>query len=385
MAALRKDLERHMEGTPLPEAEQAILETVSTEVARSLEPALRLTDIPKPEEVRTDTAERASLSITAIRKFLECPVQGSARYALGLFEEEEPSDEEDEPLKQSRLDRTVLLRAAFWRAAREGIAAPDAYREGLRRRQLEGAAPTGPFAESDRTIAAGVLSAWSANVAEQELTDLDRWLVIRLGRADEFADVSEIHPPLILKLELPRPGGGTRNLEASLYGALDRCSPEFDASLRFVERGSTYDSDFLGPFLSAVALWASGLARGTSFNAYVIPGDAPRQPRIRRVFEPMGEADAKAYLARIVTDLLSEAHDYFLPAEAVFAAHKVLRSDPDALIVPAIRKVQSGTWGFHPWESGPVHFVSERFEPPSEQKAREIINRRFGPLLDTWS
>ncbi len=62
-------------------------------------------------------AEEIALPIAAIRKYLECPLQGAARYSLGMLEDEDaPEDAEDEPIEQSRLNRTVMLRNVFWRA-----------------------------------------------------------------------------------------------------------------------------------------------------------------------------------------------------------------------------------------------------------------------------
>ncbi len=60
--------------------------------------------------------KRSRCRLPQFDRYLECPLQGAARYSLGMLEDEDaPEEAEDEPIEQSRLNRAVMLRNVFWR------------------------------------------------------------------------------------------------------------------------------------------------------------------------------------------------------------------------------------------------------------------------------
>ena len=102
--------------------------------------------------------EEIALPIAAIRRYLECPLQGAARYSLGMLEDEDaPEEAEDEPIEQSRLNRAVMLRNVFWRTGGKPELIGEEYAREVRIAQTYGNAPAGLFAEAaedDRYVGA---------------------------------------------------------------------------------------------------------------------------------------------------------------------------------------------------------------------------------------
>ncbi len=153
-----------------------------------------------------------ALPIAAIRRYLECPLQGAARYSLGMLEDEDaPEDAEDEPIEQSRLNRAVMLRKVFWRAGGNLDVIDEEYAREVRIAQAHGHASAGQFAEAAKVADDSALRQWIAQASEAGVSDFDGWKDIRIGRADEFADAGEILASISLDAEVRRHDGTTSN------------------------------------------------------------------------------------------------------------------------------------------------------------------------------
>ena len=161
-----------------------------------------------PAAIKTAPMEELALPIAAIRRYLECPLQGAARYSLGMLEDEDaPEDAEDEPVEQSRLNRAVMLRKVFWRAGGKLDAIDEEYAREVRIAQAHGHASSGQFADAAKAADDSALRQWIAQASEAGVSDFDGWNDIRIGRADEFADAAEPLPPISLNAEVHRHDG----------------------------------------------------------------------------------------------------------------------------------------------------------------------------------
>ncbi|HLX04512.1 MAG TPA: exodeoxyribonuclease V subunit gamma, partial [Candidatus Binatus sp.] len=170
--------------------------------------------------------EEIALPIAAIRRYLECPLQGAARYSLGMLEDEDaPEDAEDEPVEQSRLNRTVMLRKIFWHAGSKLDVIGEEYAREVRIAQAHGHASAGQFAEAAKASDYSTLRKWIAQASEAGVSDLERWSDIRIGRADEFAEVEEMLVPISLNAEIHRHDGTIMTRRVNLYGTIRGVSP----------------------------------------------------------------------------------------------------------------------------------------------------------------
>jgi hypothetical protein len=95
----------------------------------------------------------------------------------------------------------------------------------------------------------------------------------------------------------------------------------------------------------------------------------------RTLYTPAPDA-AREYLAQLVGEMTTRAHDYFLPIEAVGLARRAIRDGKDPL--DPIDNLREG-FGSCASDYGPVRNARD-YEPPDELEVTAIIGRRFGPV-----
>ncbi len=383
MAALRLDLARHCADAALPGRGRMLLGQLSPPVQARIGRELRIMDLPD----RSGAARAASaiaLPLAALRRFLECPVQGAARYALGMREDQDDAseDHQDEPVAQSILDRTVMLREAFWKSRGDRDSAAHDYRDRFRIAQAQGRAPAGLFAEEANSADSAVLGEWLDQAREAGARDLADWQEIRIGRGDEFASADRLLDEILLEVAIPR-AEGPHARTVKIHGALGFVSPAMDASIRCVLRDEPKAKDFLPLFFSALALAASGATDAKEFAAIVAGGAGGRgKRRIKRFRLPPPKA-AREYLAALAADLLSDENYYFLPIEAVEKVWRAWKGakkrTAGAGLVDLIDGVRESEQSRCSSDYGPIR-DARRFDPPGESELKSIIERRFGPI-----
>ncbi len=137
--ALRRALEaKGMRLTPARVEELAGESSAWGAVAESLG-VVRLPPLP------TTANERVVVPMYALVKFLEFPLQGWARFRVGLedAEEEDILARENEPLETDLREETLLLREVVLGACRSGASLEQAYDSVVRDRELRGDGPSG--------------------------------------------------------------------------------------------------------------------------------------------------------------------------------------------------------------------------------------------------
>jgi len=383
IAALRADLERRC--GPAPETQRAagLLENFSASARDKIAPRLHIVTAPAVIAGPEDT--RVRLSISALRHYLECPLQGAARHALGMREEDDGDEPDcaDEPLALSRLDSTVLLRDALWRARGRRTEIEHRYDEQYRLRVLTGAAPVGPFAQAIRSEHLERLETGVRQAAEVRIANLDRWQRIAIGGVEEFIDVDRAIEPIILEVDVTR-ADGRRVTSIELRGAVGPVSQQLDKSIKLIARDAR-TPDFLDGLFAAIVLAAAGEKMTARFTALVVGGekDEGNLTRSTRTIRVPTQAAARAYLAQVAADLLGAANDYFLPIEAVERVFRIAADRPAADAETAVSKVREGNDSCKS-DWGPVPSPREYRVPDAEIKDG-LIERRFGPLREMFT
>ncbi|MBF6567732.1 MAG: exodeoxyribonuclease V subunit gamma [Candidatus Binataceae bacterium] len=374
MSALRANLQEHCGALVLPDRDQPITEFLSNGVKESLRRALRLIDPPPP--AHAEKPVELGLSIAALRRFLECPLQGTARYLLRMKDEDEAGqDYQDEPLAQSRLHRIILMRSAFWTGRGDENRMREAYGSGMRIAQAHGQAPVGTFAAASTPADGVLLRGWNNQAHSAEVADLAEWQEVRVGRADEFAQAGRIVNEIKLTVEVPRSGGGYTQWKVKIHGNAGWFSPNLDQTIKCILRDEAKPVDFLGLSLSAIVLKAAGATRAKILQALVIC-DGNRFES--RVVELPDAAQSSAYLTTLVADLLSGKNHYFLPIEAV---GNILSKGNSGEIdhLGEIEKIRENDWSHCSSDYGPVR-NPRNFKPPSREEIVSIIARRFAMM-----
>ncbi|MGA7869576.1 MAG: exodeoxyribonuclease V subunit gamma [Candidatus Binatus sp.] len=382
MLALRRKIETYSTSRSMPQGEN-LLDHLGDKLRERLRKDLQFAEFEKSSAVgRPAPLEEIALPIAALRKYLECPLQGAARYSLGMLDDEDaPEETADEPIEQSQLDRAVMLRNVFWRAGESPDALREEYAREVRIAQARGHAPAGQFAQAAETADTAELGRWIAQASQAGVSDFDGWKDIRIGRADEFADTGQILAPIALNANVRRHDGTVVARRLSLYGTIRGVSPDAGAAINCVLHKNVKPKDFLVPFLNAIVLAAAGVKLPEKFRAIVVGTESTHPNEWIREFRPMDRDSALTFLGIVVSDLLSTGNDYFLPIEAVEQVVKELHKPaaPHDLI-ETVDLVRFNDFSRNSSKYGPVRNAADS-DPPSEEKIEEIVKRRFNPII----
>jgi hypothetical protein len=208
-----------------------------------------------------------------------------------------------------------------------------------------------------------VLRAWWEAMARAAGGRPPRALPIGFGWVGEGSRIGQLVPAI--ELVVAGPDGaqpvllvGRSEPHAGPLGSLLLVAGD-DPSPRYRVRGA----------VDRAALAASGLLPPDGRHAMTILSGAGRAYRFR--FAPTSVDQSRAYLVSLVEELLSRAHDYLLPCEAV------LQRKRRGTLHDAVRElVASGR--FFSSRGGPLRLAAH-LAPPADPEA--IIARRFGPWL----
>lgn len=353
--ALRENLAKHL-AIPPPDR-PAVLDGLADRTLSSLGPLLRL---PRPPARPAGTPDVLQLPLYAVQRFLESPLQGAARFVLGLRgDANAPLEAEpDEPLLLNRQTRYALLRAAFF----AGGDAETVYREGYERLMLKGEAPVGLFAEIRQQEDLATLRAWRENLDRFGLAALEDWRVHRIGSTGR-GKVDVILPAIELEVPLP----DNRVLPVELHGRLLPVAPSMQATLRCIPGTQVGEKHFLPGFITLAALSAAGASMPNVCGAVVTPSDAATQTQMGRGYAVPPPALCREWFTRVLTDLLVQVHDYRLPIETVLEWKKKLDYRPHAK--PFLRRQNASL-------HGPVP-DPERFGLPPTDAAWQMVDRRL--------
>jgi exodeoxyribonuclease V gamma subunit len=327
---------------------------------------------------------RYEVSLRQIRQFLECPLQAWARLALRLAEDEEEDESarEDEPFATDRLSETILLRDVFLDALTSGRLDADEhtgwsvfepfYDTRARSLARTGAMPVGLFRTIEARRHRDRLTAWAAAAREQALSAKGPCHVFRFGRARENDRADELGPALEFEIPLPDARNVSQPTRVTLHGRTEIVSRNLPGAVLCVQRESR-PRDFLAGFLDALILRLFEENDRGEFQVHVLT-PAPGKPELNaRRLRGIDHTRAREYLGALLAEMLGGKHAYLLPCEAVFA-YLGKKGTPIAESVTRMVEDENAPCSSR-W--GPVPDFT-LYEPPSEDEAAAMIERRFG-------
>ncbi|MGO9465304.1 MAG: exodeoxyribonuclease V subunit gamma [Isosphaeraceae bacterium] len=377
---LRRSLPGH--GKALPEIKRESLRQLDSGLASRL-------GLCPLDGSKSSAGSRRSVpvSLSDIRKFLECPLQGWARVMLRLHEDEEEDESQrfDEHFVTGRLRETGLLRAVFLDAIQNNCegSIPEAFQPFYRKRAQvlvhQGLLPVGLFGEVEKRKHLDWLAGWHHSASEQDLLRAGPFGVYRFGRAAEAERVERVEPTLMLDVKLPDDAEPWR---VEIFGRTEIVAAALPGSLTPVGRTAAKDKDFLRGFLDSVVLsLLPGHHDPAEYHAHVIPlptmGKSTKEPV--RTFRKIDESSARGFLTTLLADLLGGPHAYLLPCEAVF---NYLNPKKQRSIEETVEDMKENERAPCSSRYGPVPDF-ERYDPPDEDEAHAMIERRFGLFRDS--
>ena len=340
----------------------------------------------------TATTRRApqTLTLTDLRRFLECPLQGSVRVLLPMQDESEADDDaeaamrERENLDDVRRETLPMLRDVLGRALAAGVAddaaLARAYDEAAIVMRLDATLPAGLFGAAIRARHLDLLRCWREGLRAALTGALpDALAPIWLGAAPEHRRDVALHAAV--PLSVPLADGPAA---VALLGATERLvavdGVRAAVTLIATPRVDYLERDRLRAWLTHLALSAAGA--GEALGSIVIrPNEAGGHRVHRGMFAATEPAEARALLAELAAELLSGVFPYLLPCEGVFTWRR-RQQKGEAMTVPeAVMMVRDDSVTRISSRFGPIA-DADRYPVPSDRDAAAIVARRFQPYFD---
>ena len=341
------------------------------------------------------TRARRGLTLIDLRRFLECPLQASARVLLPVGDEAdamadaEAALREHEPLDEARASTIPFLRNVLTGLLAEPDYSGDdhqldaAYDRAALIKTLEGKLPDGLFGRALRERHLGLLRCWRDGILEATGGLLTAPAVLWLGGAPEHRRDVVIRPALAVPL--------ADGASVGISGRTELCARAADESRLILSLASStsqdkLERDLLGPFLTHLALAALGESGGSGpTRAIVIRPEKDGTPSVEeRRFLPISSEEARGYLGRLASELLREVHAYFLPCEGVFYWKDHSDKGETVGVRQSILVLRDDNWTRFASDHGPIPDPRDYPVPP-ETEAKEIVARRFGPYFEAFA
>jgi exodeoxyribonuclease V gamma subunit len=385
--ALRRSRERH--GGRLAVHDLQLRAEGGDAAWTALRQHLRLTALP-PAPSLSDT--RVVVSMYAIAKFLEMPLQGWARFRLGLdeVEDDDPMARDSEPFETELRDETMLLRRVLLDAASRGQGLDQAYDAVVRDLELRGHGPSGVFARGERGDHLRALHTWERELAARGMpyTGIE---LHRFGRAGELARADQVNEAVAIDVDVEDAGGVRRIVRVEVAGRTLPLAGQGAASVTLSKRANEAKDpwsqagrkrDLIRAFVDHAVLAASGRGADRPHRSLVVVATHGAPVVDETTLPPLTRDEARCWLRDRVRELLGQPHAYFLPCEAVFVQAARGSEAPWVPVLEEARDKLRGGDGPPALRSayGPVPRPQD-YPIPEEEQARAMIDARFAIIL----
>jgi exodeoxyribonuclease V gamma subunit len=354
------------------------LRAVPGDAARTLRLA------PLPERPPAPERDRIVVSTYHLRRFLENPVEGWAASQLGLVEDdfEDVLAVEDEPFEVETLVRIGLLGRVIEELVQGGDPSTwerrldAAYASRVEVEELAGGFPTGLFRDAPRDHDLAVLRGWCGAMrtllpAPGAAGGAAALRTLRGGTGTERTAATEALPPVELVVvgrTTPR-----RMLRVQVVGHTRLLMPRLDGCIILSHRERLGPAAFLPGLIDYLLLRVAGRAPSGPWTIHAVAADGSGKTESRSV--EMTRESAEAYMESVLADLVFDAHEYYLPLEAVLS----FLADPGASLQREVEHHAEGRARRAP-RFGAVP-DAHRYPPPDEAVAIAIALRRIRPLF----
>ncbi len=366
----------------LPESTRAAVVACAGTVGTGKEPR-EFESAGHPDGGRRSSGSRSDirLSLTRLRDFLTCPLQGSAQIHLHLGDEADDTafHEDREPLTAAFLPLRTLCNEVFFRATASKLRGdqPDLntiWDECARYADLRGDIPADFFGEPVRSKGIVQVEAWLQNLSELDITGTT---LTRFISGSSFTATQGVSlPPL--ELEVPAQPGGERK-QVRLTGTIGPLlhTPDRLLLLNLCHSSQPKPEHFLLLHLQHLFLTACG--RFTSLPAEYAPLTlGMKSSRSVRIHPGLAQERAREVLGAIMSDLTAGFHEYLYPFPLV---ETLLHSETSDLTEEVweerVRSLYAEDSRHAPWFAGrPLRTPTEYPVLPLEA-ARERRHRWF--------
>ena len=339
------------------------------------------------------------VSISRIRKFLESPLQSTARHLLGMEEDLKDIQEiTEEPLVLDRLSEWSVLRKIWDNSLKTSEAEHDwtkLYNLQTQRMMLEGKMPVSIFGEAIQAKHIRILESWQKNlitVLERNWDTLTKNLfqfhfgglsedLVNKGISDSYRFV---HPPILQFENLDAFEEDKTSIE--IHGKTEWWYTDDSKNWKciyFCER-QIKEKDWLRHFLNIVVLReANIIPEGVSLTGICISAEG--KVTFRKINIP-SKKQSKEYLSNMLQEINNGKNAVLIPVESMLelSKEKLSGSDYNERFNDwmAIKLQHSfGNMGISS-QYGPVKFLED---VPLPQNPYQLMKSRLGLFFETVS
>jgi exodeoxyribonuclease V gamma subunit len=352
----RQSLERHLAQSGVAVPDRYVLQDGIARYHPALGRRLGISMVPETAAPAPATTE---LSLSRLRRFLECPFQAWAASVVGLRDVDHADvvRESHEPFAFERQSEVGWLRAILTSYLLDPKAGDleGRYREFFELRELSGHTPTGLFVDTFRTRHLDILERWRAQIEA-----LARGAPIHqdvFGEASERAQTGTRRPRIALR---------RGEYVFDLIGQTELLIGDAGA-VTVIDKKRAAPTHPLRGYLSVVARAAAGLAVDRAQSVWVLAEEGVKT----QIVPAWSAARAEDYLSGLAQELFSRSHDYFLPFEVVAEKLKHESRPLAAIAGPYLSGKKVCATAFGPIQ----HYAT--LPIPKDGDAEEMIARRY--------
>jgi exodeoxyribonuclease V gamma subunit len=395
-AATGRSLRRAAAATELPDIAR-LRDVLAPDAWAALAAQLGVLELSPAGAAPSAPRKRDTLTLASLRRFLECPLQGSVSVLLPMGDEgdadadAEAAMRERENLDDNRGASLPMLRDVLARALAAGGDGSDddalarQYDEAAAGLRLDATLPGGLFGVAIRARHLDLLRCWRDGLRVALKGDLPAGLApIWLGAAPEHRRDVDLRAAVPLSVPL---AAGAASM--ALIGCTEpiAIAPGERTAITLtpaVSRSHYLERDLLRGWLTHLALSAAGIGAGEKLNVAVIRPKFPGSPspEVKQgCFRPIDAAEARALLAELAAELLAGVFPYLLPCEGVFTWWKRRGKDNELTVREAVLLLRDDNFTRLSSDRGPIA-DARRYPVPATADADDIVARRFQPYFD---
>ncbi len=349
------------------------------------------------------------LTINNIRRFLECPMQGWAEFMLGLpVDEEILAEKEEEDFEMNRKHEYKVLRDVFVEASSGEVDLVKLYDNTADQLKLEGVYLPGILGDIAREKHLSIFDSWHSLLYEQggnNINENEPYLPLQLSRV-QFQDhfdqntTQKLFKPLALSMPCFNSSEHNSVINIEVKGSTGVLMPCMDKTyilqpynppqgmVNIGNYGKLYRS-FLQGLVDHLMLSAAGITQPGEKDIYVLyAGSKGEKGKAGLKINSLDKEEAITYLKNILLDMISRAHDYLLPCEAIFdlclkkfkTGNMQFNSENITQIRAVILDMTENERVRYASLWGPVP-LPQSYHPPGEEEFERMVKKRFEPIF----
>lgn len=314
------------------------------------------------------------ISITDLRKWLECPITGAAAIRLGLHKDTwyDKRVVENEVLTNSAMINYNLIRETTL-LSNHYVAPEKIYDDAIKKLQAKGQSPFELFEQMQRKENLKLIHAWLA-LLNGEIPE-----TYRLGPKNLDQNiVKNSLPPLNIKVTIKNQDYQIKlvgDLQPQLWGG----SILFEIGKPSKTNLNTAQKKALRAYMDHIILTCVSHTVKEHRAWLLFTGESGNKPEIQSfTFKPISEDKCLEILSNWIQDLFEKDNTVLMPIEAILSANSQNQVTTKTIREYVDTRISNGIGGFSGFY-GPVPNLNY-YDPPNN--IAEIIRYRFSSFLD---